>query len=625
MTIHTRANTLSLAVLSALASFTGSIAQAADNTLDPVVVTATRQAMRASELLSDVTILDHEDIKAAGPQTTVAELLARQPGIEMVRNGNPGSATSLRIRGTSSSHTLLMIDGVRVGSATSGDATWSRIPLAEIERIEILRGPASSLYGNDAIGGVVQIFTRRGEDGVRLYVEGGAGSQETSTGSLGIAGGGNGWHYSFNTSTYRTEGFNNVTNKAAINYNPDPDGYKSFSTSGRLSYSPAKGHEFGVNYFNSTGRNRYDSGFSSAAARRDYQGEADVTSYGAFSKNAFTDFWTSTVRFGRSDDDQTNYTDARMTSIFRTVQNQFGWQNDFRLPQGFGNALLAVERLDQTVSGTSGFIPNQRTIDSWLAGWNGQFGIHRLQANVRRDDNSQFGGKTTGNAGYGLQLTDRWRAHASYGTAYKAPTFNDLYYPLSFGYYGNPNLKPETAKNAEAALHFEEGSHHASATYYRNRIADMISWSGRFTPVNIGKATLEGVTLAYNGQLFGLDIGASIDWQDATDDATGRMLARRARERGTFSLGKRVGAWEARGEMVAVGKRYDTDYDPATPARNVLGGYTLFNLYGSYAFARDWSAFVRADNVFDKKYEQAFNYAPPGASVFVGLRFSPSL
>lgn len=607
----------------ALAFLTAFPTTAADNENDAVIVTATRQAARANELLSDVSVISREEIEQAGSSTTVAELMARQPGIEMSRNGNAGSQTDIRIRGAASNQTVLMIDGVRVGSATTGAATWSRIPLSEIDHIEILRGPSSSLYGNDAIGGVVQIFTRRGDGPARVFVEGGAGSQGSSSGSLGFAGGANGWRYSLNTSSFKTEGFSNVRNPAASNFNPDKDGYSNLSASGSLSYTPAKGHELGITFLNSTGRNRYDSGYSTTAARKDYQNQSDVSSFSAYSKNALTNNWNSTLRFGRSDDDSTAYTDAGMTSIFRTVQNQFGWQNDLKLP--VGKALLAVERLEQTVSGTGGFVTSQRTIDSYLTGWNGSFGIHRLQANARRDENSQFGGKNTGNAAYGIQISDAWRAHTSFGTAYKAPTFNDLYYPLTFGYYGNPNLKAETARNAEAAIHFEQGTHHASATYYVNKIADMISWSGRFTPVNIGNATLKGVTLAYQGRFAGLDIGTSFDWQDAVNDATGAMLARRARERGTLTIGKRFGAWEARSEMVAVGKRYDTDYDPASPQRNILGGYTLFNLYGSYAFARDWSVFARADNIFNKHYEQAFNYATPGASIFIGLRFNPSL
>lgn len=607
---------ISASVLAVAAVIQGHTALAADATLESVVVTATRQASRANELLADVTVIEHELIEQAGPSATVAELLARQPGIEMVRAGSPGSSTEVRIRGGSAKQTLLIIDGVRVGSATTGEAAWSRIPLSEIERIEILRGPASALYGNDAIGGVVQIFTRRGDGPPRLHAEAGVGSQDTSSASVGLSGGANGWRYSVNTSAWRSDGFDNTHNPKAKFANPDLDGYKSTASSGSLSYAPAKGHEFGINHFTSDGKNRFDSGTSATIARKDHELKTTLTNTGVWSRNTLTSSWTSTLRAGRSEDDQINFRNAAVYSIFRTVQDQIGWQNDLSLP--VGKALVAVERLEQKVSGTNRYAVSQRTIDSLLTGWSGQFGAHRVQANVRRDENSQFAGKNTGNAAYGYQISDAWRTHASYGTAYRAPTFSELYFPLTAGLVGNPNLQPEFAHNRELALHFEQGSHQASATWYLNKVDNLIAWGSRPSPVNIGSATLEGLTLAYQGSLAGYEIGASTDFLDPRDDATGKVLSRRARQRATLSLGKRIGAWEARGEMLAVGKRYDADDN-----LRVLGGYTLFNLYGSYAVDRDWSVFARAENIFDKHYEQALYYATPGASVFVGLRYAP--
>lgn len=616
MNIANRKTLLAGALAAGLSLPLPGAALAADAALAAVLVTATRQASRAGDLLSDVTLLEGEAIEQAGPASTVADLLARQPGIEMVRTGSPGSGTELRIRGGSAKHTLLLIDGVRVGSATTGEAAWARIPAAEVERIEILRGPASALYGSDALGGVVQIFTRRGDGPPRLHAEAGAGSQDTRSASLGVAGGARGWRYSLNSSTFRSAGFDNTRNPQARFANPDRDGYGNTSASGSLSYAPAKGHEFGLTYFNSNGQNRFDTGSNAATARRDHQLAANLTSWGAYARNALSADWTSTLRAGHSEDDQTNYRDGGVFSVFRTVQKQVGWQSDVRLP--FGKALFAVERLDQKVDGSSSYTTAQRTVDSVLAGWGGQFGAHRLQVNARRDDNSQFAGKNTGNAAYGYQIDHAWRAHASYGTAYRAPTFSELYYPPTAGLFGNPDLKPEFARNRELALHFERGDQHASATWYLNKIHDLIAWGSRPSPVNIGSATLEGLTLAWNGTLAGYALGASADFLDPRDDATGKVLARRARQRAALSLGKRVGAWEARAEMVAVGRRYDADDN-----LRALGGYTLLNLYGSVALARDWSLFARAENVFDRRYEQALDYATPGASLFAGLRYAP--
>lgn len=602
----------------AMALIAASAAHADDPSLNPVVVTATRQAMRAHELLSDVTVIEREEIAQAGSSSTIAELLARQPGIEMVRSAGPGTSTELRIRGSSQKQVVLLIDGQRVGSATTGEAAWARIPASEIERIEILRGPASFLYGNDAMSGVVQIFTRRGEDGHRLFVEGGAGNYGTFGSSIGVAGAANGWRYNLNTSTFRSDGYDNTRNPRARFANPDRDGYDNTSTSASLSHSWSGGHEIGLNYFNSNGRNHFDSGITTATARMNHELDANVTTWGAYTKNKLSDRWTSTLRAGRSEDDQTSYRNAGIYNIFRTVQNQFGWQNDVRLP--LGNLMAAVERLDQTVNGTTAYRVNQRTIDSALLGWSAQIEDHRLQANIRHDRNSQYGSKNIGNLAYGYQITERWRAHASYGTAYRAPSFSELYYPLLSGQEGNPNLLPESARNRDASLHYETRKHRISATYYLNVITDLISWGSRPSPVNIGVARIEGVTLAYSGKLADYDVGASADFADPRDQTTGKVLSRRARQHGTLSIGKKVGAWEARGEMVSSGRRFNEDENTYK-----LGGYTLFNLYGSYALAPDWSLFARANNIFDKKYEQVLDYATPGASIFVGVRFSPKL
>ncbi|MDO8933462.1 MAG: TonB-dependent receptor, partial [Rhodocyclaceae bacterium] len=341
-----------------------------------------------------------------------------------------------------------------------------------------------------------------------------------------------------------------------------------------------------------------------------------VQSYAAHLKNAFTDRWSSTLRFGRTTDDSTNFANGIVSSITRTDQDQVAWQNDVRLP--VGTLLLGWEDLKQQISGTSAYTLKERDIRSYLAGWSASLDAHRLQANLRRDDNSQFGGHNTGTLAYGYQFAPAWRGSASYGTAFRAPTFNDLYYPLFYGYVGNPNLQPESARNRELALHYEEAGQHVSATWYRNDVKNLISWSGLKTPVNVGQARIEGITLAYKGFVADYDVGGSLDILDAKDMATGRRLARRAHERLNLSIGRTLGSWEWRAEMQAVGSRYDDNKNPVP-----LGGYTLINLHGSYAINRDWSAFGRINNLFDKQYELAKDFGTPGVNLFVGLRYAP--
>ena len=581
----------------------------AQNSLDPMLVTATRQEMRTSELLSDVTVIDREELDAAG-HSTLEELLSRQPGIEYGANGSYGAASSLYVRGTNGSHVLLLVDGMRVGSATSGNVSWSRIPVSQIERIEIVRGPASSLYGSDAIGGVVQVFTRLGAGPLNFQGEAGAGSNDTSSASGGLSGAQNGWRYALNASTYSTGGFNSKPWSATAS--KDRDGYWNNSLSGRLGYSFAKGHEAGVSFLHSDGENRYDG----SGASVDWRNRVRVDSFNTFLKNAITDSWTSTLSIGGSTDDSEELKDGARNSVFRTEQVLYAWQNDFRTR--FGNFLLGVERLEQKVDTTTKYTTTERTNDSLLAGWNIGYQAHRLQLNLRHDDNSQFGDKTTGSVSYGYRFSPNWRANVGYGTAFKAPTFNDLYYPLNWGYHGNPDLLPESSKNREAALHFETGRQHVSLTWFLNRVENLIVWTN--TPSNVGNARLEGAILAYEGSAAGFDLRANYNLLDAKDADTGQRLARRARHYGTASVGQSIGAWEWRVEQHLSDSRMDYPY--GEPPKK-LAGYALTHLYGAYRLSPDWSVFARVNNLFDREYVLADGYATPGVNAFLGIRYSP--
>ena len=600
---------LSAAAIAVAAAFPATTL-AADNEQPIVVVTATRQVTRINEQLSDVTVLERADLENAG-QNTVAEILARQPGLEYASNGGPGASSSVYMRGgANAKHTVVLIDGMRVGSASLGQFSWSRLPASQIERIEILRGPASALYGSDAIGGVIQIFARRGEGPARANVEAGMGTYGTRSLSAGVAGGTAVFNYSLQATHNKTDGF---TSRVGPTYNPDRDGFENNSASANFAYQLAKGHEIGLNLFQSEGSNHYDG----TGRKTDYRNDLSVLSYGLYLKNIFSESWTSTLRAGQSTDKSFDIKNAVASSRFRTIQEQYVWQND--ITTRVGRFLLAAERLQQQIDASSTYTQNDRTIDSFIVGWNASFEAHRLQTTLRRDSNSQFGDRNTGSLAYGYQISRAWRASASYGTAFKAPSFNDLYYPLDgFGYEGNPNLKPESSKNREAGLYYGSGGHEASLVWFSNKITDLISWSGRTSPVNIGSASLSGATLAYAGNVAGFKLAANATHQDTKDDSTGNRLARRAANFGTLSVGQKRGKWEWRTELYASGGRFDTD---ANTTR--LGGYSLLNLYGSYSPDRDWSVFARANNVLDKEYVTAGGYETAGANVFFGVRYAP--
>lgn len=583
---------------------------AEDKDLGNVVVTATRQAQRSNELLADVSLISRAEIEQAG-QSTLIELLTQQAGIQSYSQGGPGKITGLFIRGSGANQSVILIDGVRIGLVTSGTPSLEQIPLSQIDHIEILRGPASALYGADAIGGVIQIFTRRGQGPAAVDAFAGFGSHNTRDLSVGLSGGNDAWSYSLRGSHYATDGIKAINDKAKQPYSYDPssstDGFRNSGMSGNLVFRPTAGHEIGATVLRTEGRNWYEGG-------PNFDTHADVAQsvFGVYSRNQFSAPWTSTIKLNQSVDDSTSYAWYSPTGAqFKTTQEQIVWQNDINLTQG--NLLVALESLNQKAHGDTNF-DKARRIDSILAGWSGHYGAHRLQVNVRRDDNSQFGAKTTGHAGYGYTFTPSLRLQGSLGTAFRAPTFNDLYYPG----YSNPDLQPETAQNKEIGLIWEQDATRASVTMYDNRVRNLIALDSSYVPQNIGKARLQGTTLSYATKAYGFDVSGNLDFLDARDALTDKRLPRRAREQANLQVKRSFGAWTLGGGWQGTGDRYDD-----TMEMTHMGGFSVLNAFAHYAVNREWSIEARANNLANKKYETSWGYGNLGANAFMGVRYTP--
>jgi vitamin B12 transporter len=580
----------------------------AEQNLDPIFVTATRQPTRISETLADVTILERDDIEKASGSTTL-DLLARQPGLQLSNNGGAGKASSIFIRGAEARHTLLLIDGIPLGSATAGTPTLADIPLSQIERIEIVRGPSSAVYGSDAIGGVIQIFTRRGEGRLRGDAFLGFGSNNTQEYAAGLSAGSDMLSGSLRISHQTTDGFDVAADPVrynAVNFsrpNPDKDGYYQTAVTGNFAFRPAKGHEMGVTAYAVDGRNQYDGGGPVINAYANIRSSV----YTAYTRNQLTGKWNSLLRYGRSLDSSTNYAPRR--SLFETTQDQWTWENHFALP--IGSLLVGYEHVEQHVNSTTRYLVDKRTVGSPFVGYSLKIADHRLQLSARHDDNSQFGSKNTGSLAYAYQFTRTLAAHGSMGTAFKAPTFNQLYFPG----FGNANLKPEKALNRELGLTWQDGSQRFGFVYFDNRISDLI---GGTPLVNINQARIRGGTLSYQRGFGPWTVQTAVDLMKPRDEATGNLLPRRAKRTAQFALGYASGPVNAGIELQAVGARYDN----AANTRK-MHGYGLLNLFGSYRLAADWQIEARVNNVFDKAYETAWAYAQPGLNAFIGIRYSP--
>lgn len=611
---------LALASAVTLCTINPAIAQAnEDRALAPVVVTASRFAQNTKDVLSDNITISAEEIQRSG-QTSLVGLLQLKQSIQIVMNGGPGSNSSVFTRGTDNKQSIVLIDGVRTNSLTAGGATWSAIPLSQIDHIEIVYGPLSSLYGADAVGGVIQIFTKRGQGAPQLTASAGIGSEATHMFDMGISGTSGEDHtfrYAISAAHEESDGFS-ATKPAAgpYSFNSDKDGYKKDSVSGQFSIDLAKGHELGLRFLHSRLDTQFDAG-----AGYDDRNEQEIGSAALYSNNRILPWWNSQLQLSQSTDK--SYTDSLSygKSHFDSKQTDLSWQNDL----AFGSdvlQLLAEHHKDEVHSSESG-LNRDRTNNAMGASYQLNRGNHLASIGLRNDDNSQFGSKVTGSVGYGYRLTSALRANASYGTSFRAPTFNDLYYPG----YGITSNKPEKGKNAEMALHYDDGTEQLSVVYYRNRITDLLAFSNT-CPVettthpygctfNVNQATIRGLSLSGSTRVGQFTIKGSLDFLDPHDDSNDKTLARRAKRHGSMALEHHAGAITTGAELLFSSERFDDAKN-----KNRLGGYGLLNLYASYDFAPSWSLFGRWNNVLDKDYELAKNYATAGSSLFVGVRYA---
>jgi len=613
---HAALTSLALAIAAPSA-----FAQATTDTFDPVVVTANRYPQHLSEVLSDTQTISSEDIARSGA-SSVVDLLQKQRGIEVARNGGPGTSASVFIRGANSNQNIVLVDGVRIGSSTLGTANWSALPLSSIDHIEIVYGPLSTMYGADAMGGVIQIFTKKGDGPARFSAAAGYGSNNTRQVEAqvsGATGGYNSFSYSLAAGKEKSDGYSaSKLGASSFTYNPDKDGYDKENVSGQIGFQMAKGHQVGLAFLNSKLDAQYDSG-----PGYDTRSKQKLENISVFTKNEFLPNWTSELRYAEARDKSGDDSAAESwgKSQIDTKQTDLTWQNDIRF--GRDNLqLLASYRDEDVMSSSTPEVTGSRNTKSFAASYNLVRGAHLASISGRRDDSSAFGNHNTGSIAYGYRFTNALRATASYGTSFRAPTFNELYYPG----YGLATNQPERGRNAELGLRYDDGVSKLSANYYHNKITDLLvnttpcpdpTFTGTFgCAYNVNKALLEGLTIAGSRKFGDFNLQGNIDLQDPRDETKDKQLVRRAKRHASFAADYSLGAVTTGAEWQLSGKRYENAANTTT-----LGGYGLVNLYATYQFNPDWSVLARWNNIAGKDYELARFYATPGSKFFVGVRY----
>ena len=571
--------------------------------LPDTVVTAARVAQPLSDVLADVTLLDRQQIERSGA-VNIADLLKRQPGLELSRTGGPGTTTSLFLRGADNRFTAVYIDGVRVDTQATGGAPWEAIALGQVDRIEILRGPAAAVYGSDAIAGVVQIFTRKGEGAFSPYVGVGVGNRHTGRLEAGLSGQSGPVDYALGVERDLSHGFN-----SKLDGNPDRDGYRQTAASGRLGWQVNADHRLELSGTRTDMKAQYD-GF---VPDLNDQGHNRLSTVGANWHAQWSKQYSTRLSVSESDQ---RYETTPAPYLTKTRLRNYLLQNEWR--EGNHLVTAALERREDHLVNEP--IDQGRHQNGIALGYGYNGGPHTLQVNLRHDRDSEFGGQTTGSLAYGYSFAPGWRVTGSAGTAFRVPT---LY--QRFSMYGQPALQPEKGHNFELGLRWAQQSSHFGIVAYRNRVTNLITF-GAAGPCgsafgcyeNTGRAILRGVTITAGHKLGGVNLGGSLDLQDPHDAATGKLLARRAKRILKLNADTRIADWTVGTELQAVGHRYDN----AANTRR-LAGYGTLNLYATTTIARDWNLLARIDNVADRDIQLATNYPQPGRTFWVGLRWSP--
>jgi len=589
--------------------------QAADSrsSTDSYVITATRMLQRLEDTLSSVTFIDREDIERSQART-LDELLAGVEGVAVARQGGIGQPTSVYVRGGESDHVLWIIDGVRIGSVTTGIPALQDLPLDSVERVEIVRGARSSLYGADAMGGVVHIFTRRGAEANRsLRVT--AGSNGTRQLALGQGFGDESAWVDLQASHLETDGINACLGLpfppggGCFTSEPDRDPYRNTSVNLGAGYRFDGGTTLEAYAQRAKARVSFDSSFLN---------QSDLVNQVAGVKlvSEPTPSWRSTLTVGRSWDESTSFSaSASFTSVFNSSRDTVTWQNEWRV--GEGNFLIGADFLKDRVDSDISYARPSRDNLAAFAQYAFGFGSQDLALAARLDDNEQFGSNATGSVAWGVRLSDGLQAYASVGSAFKAPSFNELYYPG----FSNPNLSPERALTTEIGLKQRLPWGRWSVSASRSDVDDLIAFDvATFLPQNVSKASLGGVEGAIEWQRGPWRISQTFGWLSAEDRSQGftrgRELPRRPAWSGRSSLEWSGAAFDLGASVQFASRRYDD----LSNSRE-LGGYATVDLTGAWRVSSLTEVQVRFANAFDRRYETATLYPALGREFFVTLRY----
>ena len=574
--------------------------------LQPVIVTGSVTPRTLGSEIAATSVLTRGDIERSGARDMVQVL--NLLGTALVdQQGGSGTLASVRIRGGESRDTLVLVDGVPMTDVTSGQSLVQHIPADIIERVEVVRANLSALYGANATGGVIQVFTRRGAKGFAPQASVGVGSRDTRFASAGLGFGGEVVRGRVAAGVERTRGFSASNATAA---NPDDDGYERKHATVALDADMAHGHRIGLDLRYIDAQTLYDSTFGSTAdTHADDTVQTGLALRGAHSLSAV---WSLAWRAGHAEDKKTQ-TEVSAFGGVRSAHNRnqvVAVELGGMLSEGL-TTQLAVERLEQSTTSES-HTSRERDTNVFRAGANYDAHWGSVQANIRHDDLSDRGSATTGLLGGRYKLSQALSVTGSVASSFTAPTFDFLY----FFCCSNPDLRPEKARTADVGLQWQTASTLLRATLFGARYNDKIQNDATFTPQNIGRASNKGLELSARHATGPWILLAEAVFQDPKDKDSGTRLLRRAREQFALRADWQQAAWQVGAGLRYVGDRLDV-------GSRTLPSYTVVDASASWSMTPQWRLSARIDNLFDREYQPTAGYNNRPRGVFVSASWTP--
>ena len=581
---------------------------------DTIVVSAGLMAIERRRVGSSVTVIDRSEIERRN-KDTVLELLRTVPGLEVSQTGGPGKVTSVFIRGGNSSHTSVTIDGVRVNDNTAGAFDFSDLTADNLERIEIIRGPQGLLHGSEAVSGAINILTRRGEGPAEPWVEASGGTDGYSRFAVGVRGGNDGLHYSLTAARLATDGVSAASEDAG---NTEDDPWTNLTVSGRVggAFWGDGSVDLAVRY--TSGDSDVDGFTFGVGPTDDLNGEQErrMGTAALTVRKPINSSWTQSLTVSHQQDDLRGIDPDDFFSNFEIKGRTMAVDTRAELAFGSDDYLTIGYRFEDREANNVGSFDESLDISSayveglWSLGENADVSL-----GVRHDDHSIFGEETTYRAALSARLGAIARLHGSFGTGFKAPTFNDLYFPG----FGNLDLMPETSEGFDLGLELTLGGGRVvvDLTYFDTSFEDLILFTFPAGFLNVASAESSGVELTLDWTLSeSIRLQASHTDNDTEDLATGAPLARRPQHRSTLSLSfDPASNWSAAVTAIAVSDRIDS-----TGAE--MDDYERVDLSLEYRMNERFRLFLRAENLFDADYAEIPGYTTPGATAILGARLA---